>query len=235
MTAADLETRVLERLDQPGGASGHYTAQEALAAINEGIRFFTLLTLGLEATTTFAISDATAFYHMQPLIADWMLPLRMRISGGAYLRPARLDELDALNPAWEAVTGTPERYAALGFDLCAFHKLADATIETTYARHPIPLAADSDEPEYPADLHPAFADYGVYRLRFREGGQEFAKTLPYLGRFMEEAQRYGDYIRARGMANRYDKLPPQLERFDLSKLLTFRKDLMPQRSNMNGR
>lgn len=230
MNAGELQTRVLERLDQPGGQSGYYTASEALDAINEGIRFFTLLTLGLEAKTTIALDADTTFYHMQPLIPDWMLPLRVQLVGGSFLRPARLDELDALDRGWQSSTGAPSRYAALGFDFFAVYKQPDSgSLDVTYARRPVPLVAAADLPEYPEDLHPAFADYGVYRLRFREGGQEFAKTLPYLRRFLDEAKRYGNYIRARNIAGRYDKTPFQFERADLSKLLKLRADLPPVR------
>jgi hypothetical protein len=230
MQASDMVRRVLERLDQPGG--GYYTTGEALAAINEGIRFFTLLTLGLEAEVTFPLNANTAFYHMQSSIADWLLPLRVRLAGGPFLRPARIEELDCLDAGWQSSAGTPSRYLALGFDFFGvYQQPADnsQSLRITYARSPLPLAADADVPEYPEDLHPAFVDYAVYRLRFREGGQEFQKMLPYLGRFMDEAKRYGAYIRARNIAGRYDKLPFELERVDLSKLLKLRADLPPLR------
>jgi hypothetical protein len=229
MTAGEMQTRVLERLDQMGGVEGYYSAPEALSAINEGIRFFTLLTLGLEAQASFTVTAGAAFYHAQDQLADWLLPLRVRVTGGGFLRPARLDDLDALNTAWQATAGTPNRYAALGFDFLAVTPQANATLDITYARAPVPLAASTDVPEYPEDTHGAFTDYAVNRLRFREGGQEFGKTLPYLRRFMDEAARYGNYVRARSVAGRYDKLPPEIERMDLSKLLTLRKDLVPLR------
>lgn len=235
MQAEDMEDRVLARLDQPGG--GYYTRAETRAALNEGIRFFTLLTLGLEATANFPLAAATTFYHAQQTLPDWMLPLRVQLDGGAFLRPRRLEELDALDTGWQSSSGTPSHYAAMGFDFLAIYKQptgSSNSLQVTYARAPVPLVLDTDAPEYPEDLHPAFVDYAIPRLRFREGPQEFSKSLPYLGRFMDEAKRYGNYVRARSLALRYDKQPPELERMDLSKLLKLRSDVMPARKNTNG-
>jgi hypothetical protein len=235
MQASDMVTRGLERLDEPGG--GYYTYAEMLAALNEAMRFFALLTLGLEATATFALAANTTFYHMQSSIADWLMPLRVRIAGGAFLRPGRIEDLDALDSGWQASNGTPSRYLALGFDFFGVYQQpsdGSVSLDITYARCPVPLIAATDVPEFPEDTHPAFIDYAVPRLRYREGGQEFQKSLVYFSRFMDEAKRYGNYIRSRSLAERYDKQPFELERMDLSKMLKLRADLMPARRMSDG-
>lgn len=226
MQAADMTDRVLKRLAQDSAAvnvyGAFYSAVEALSAINEGIRFFTLLTLGLEKTTTWFTPTAGPLYHLLPYIPDYLLPLRIFDSAGKKLRPATLAELDALDSGWEAATASkPTKYCAQGLDVLALYKAPPQTspLFVTYARAPVALVADGDAPEYPEDLHSAFVDYGVNRLRFREGGQEFAKSMPYLGRFLNEAQRYGDYIRERNKGAGYDRLPFELTKADIGKLL----------------
>lgn len=229
MQASDIQTRILQRLDQPSG--GYYTPAEALAAANEAQRFFALLTLGLETTASFETDANAPFFHMRDYFNDWLLPLRVRTHTGAAVRPIRLAGLDSLDAGWQTSTGAAAlRYAALGFDFLVIYPASQGlTVEITYARAPVAMLAASDTPEFPEQCHPAFVDYGVYRLRFREGRQEFQKTLHYLQRFLDEAKQYAAYVRARNVASRYDKQPFELERTDLSKLLNLRPGLPPMR------
>jgi len=233
MQAQDIVTRILARLDQPA-SGGYYTPAEALSAANEAQRFFALLTLGLETTASFTTGSTAPFFHMQSTFQDWLLPLRMT-AGGSQVRPARLAELDSLDSGWQTSSGAKAlRYAALGFDFLIIYPASQGlTVNVTYARSPVPMVAQTDVPEFPEQCHPAFVDYGVYRCREREGAQEFQKTLPYLERFLGEAKQYASYIRGRNIALRYDKLPFELERVDLSRLLTLRKGLVPERKT-NG-
>jgi hypothetical protein len=229
MQAQEITGRILARLDQPQG--GYYTPAEALAAANEAIRFFALLTLGLEATASFTTGGTAPFFHMLEVCPDWLLPLRVTTPAGAAVRPIRLAELDSLDSGWQTSMGpAATRYAALGFDFLVIYPASQGlTVNVTYARSPAPLVAATDMPEFPEQTHPAFVDYGAYRLRFREGGHEFQKGLPYLERFLDEAKRYGNYVRSRNLGQRYDKLPFELERMDLSNLLGFRPGLPPMR------
>jgi hypothetical protein len=102
-------------------------------------------------------------------------------------------------------------------------------LTVTYARGPAKLVNDADIPETPAGYHPKYVDYAIYRMRQVEGAQEFAKALPLLGSFLDAAQHYAEYVRARNLGSRYDKVPIELESFDRSQLLRLRKDLVPER------
>lgn len=54
MNVFDMETRVSQRLNEAGGAV-FYPDTEILAALNEGNRFFVMLTLGLETTASWSV------------------------------------------------------------------------------------------------------------------------------------------------------------------------------------
>ena len=228
-----MATRVLERLDQPSG--GYNTPTEAMSALNEGLRFFALLTLGIQRTAAATLTPISGqiSFRMLTVFGDWLMPLRVSLNTGTVLRPSRLADLDALDAAWQSGTGTsaPARYAAMGFDFMVFYPLLgpDTNVNFVYAAAPVPLVQATDVPEIPLEYHGALVDYGTYRLRFREGGQEFQKAMPYFQRFLDEAKRYAGYIRARNLASRYDKLPFELEHADLSMLLTLSKRLPPLR------
>jgi hypothetical protein len=51
---------------------------------------------------------------------------------------------------------------------------------------------------------------------------------------MEGAKHYAAYVRSRNLGSRYDKVPFELEKYDMSQLLKLRKDLMPERRPTNG-
>ena len=85
----------------------------ALAALNEGQRFFCLLTLCLEKTGTLPPAANTIFYHLltQAGFRDFLLPLRLKVTGGARLTPDCLQTLHARSSSGQATAGTPARYA----------------------------------------------------------------------------------------------------------------------------
>lgn len=225
---------VSQRLNEASTGPTFYPRAEIVAALNEASRFFVLLTLGLEKTSTWSVPAYNAnapFYHMLQYFTDWICPLRITLTTGAKVRPARLDQLNALDPNWWNSAGTPARYAALGADFLALYQqwAGGGTLQVTYARAPVALVNDTDVPETPAEYHPRYVDYAIYRCRQVEGGQEFGKALKYLQSFFAGAKHYAAYVRSRNLAARYDKVPFELEKYDLSKLLALRKDLLPAR------
>lgn len=222
MTAGQLATQILGDLGESAVSPTFYTFPEVLGAINEAQRLFCLLTLCLERTVTLELSANTTFYSVLTLYTDWIVPLRLRIAGGAKLAPGRLTDFDAISETWQADRGTPERYACSGFDLLALYKAPAAigtTLSITYARSPVEMATAGETPEIPEEYHPDLAHYAIPRLRAKEGGQEFQKVAPRLGTFIEAAQKMAAFVRARNKAQRYDRVPVELKRFDISKLL----------------
>ncbi len=222
MTFAELRARVLKRLDDDGFG---YTAAEVNSAINEGLQFFAWLTLCLEGA-----GDLTTGASIQPLaiFPDYIAPLRVTV-GGVKIRPATPAQLDALDNNWRANTGAPARYWSKGWNLMGFYGSAGATAAMVYARSAAPLANDGDVPEIPELYHPVLADYGVYRVLAPQGGSMLAKALTYFAGFLAAATRVNALVRARSLALRYDTLPMELERYDLSRVTSIRKDLLPAR------
>lgn len=223
MTTNELITRVYQRLDQTPG--GYYTPGEVLGALNEAQRLFALLTLCLETTAALPLEAATPFYRLLTVsgFSLYLLPLRVRVAGagGAKVTPARLADLDALNPAWQAEPGTPARYAALGFDFLAVHPRptgAGTSLDITFARCPAAMTSAST-PEIPEEHHPALTDYAIPRLRVKEGGSALAKSMPFWEAFLAAAEKLAAYVRARNRGLGYDRVPAELTRADRARLL----------------
>lgn len=217
MTATEISARIITRIDDDPISPVSVTAAEVLDAINEGQELAALLTLCLEKTVDLNLSGSTAWYAPRPLFPDFLVPLRMSV-GGVRIRPSTLAELDAMNGDWQATAGTPTRYCTAGSNLLAVTPQQNCTAQFTYAYSPAALTG-SDTPQLPAAYHPDLVEYGVYRVRLKEGAQQLARGLQNLNVFLDHMQALGELVRARSRAARYDVQPFALALFDRSKLI----------------
>jgi hypothetical protein len=242
VTVADIAGRIITRIDDNPAApvsvvvgtgptiGGVVVADEVLGVINEGHQLAALLTLCLEKTVPYSLSAATVFYTPRSTLTDFLVPLRITVAG-VRLRPSRIDELDAWNPAWQATAGTAERYCTLGCNLLAVTPQQTATAQITHAYSPAALAA-AGTPVIPPSYHQALVEYGVYRCRLKEGAQQLARGLGSLNVFLDAMTELGDYVRTRSKAARYDVLPFELALYDRSGLID--KILKRQAANLKA-
>jgi hypothetical protein len=222
LNVGTLQQRTLERLDEDTTSPVYYKSFEVLNALDEAQRIFAFLTLCLEKTGSLALTANTTWYTLFSTFTDFLLPLRVRINGGDKLRPANTAEMDARNLSWQGTTGTPARYGVLGFDLFFVepHPTAPGTsLDITFAHEPARLTDEADVPETPEEYHASLIDYTIPRLRAKEGADEFFSALPYLDRFLESAGKLGNYVRERRRAQKYDRLPFELAKWDRRKMI----------------
>lgn len=148
------------------------------------------------------------------------------------LRPSSLYQMAAKDDSFLTTQGTPSEYGVLGWDFLFLNRQPTQVgqkLLITYARSPVPLVNDGDIPEiHPAD-HDALIEYGEWRLRANEGGEELSNATPRLQAFLDTAKQRADQVRARALSLRYDRLPFELEDVDYSKLIRTRPDLPPYR------
>jgi hypothetical protein len=233
VTTKEISDRILARLDDPAGETvaadpNGPVPPEILAAINEGQELFSLLTLCLEQTDNWTLPASTPWLSVRASFPDFLVPLRVQV-GSTRIRPATIAELDAENDQWQATQGTPARYLTRGFNLFAFtpQPITDTVLTLTRARAPVQLVADAF-PEIPEEYHgTALLNYGVYRIKLKEGAQGLQRGMGYLNAFLDDAQRLGDFVRARSQAARYDALPFELKLFDRSRLIKALKEKTP--------
>jgi hypothetical protein len=216
-----LQTRLIERLDESATPT-YWTLAEVKEALNKSVRFFALLTLCVERQASFNLSAATAFYAISSQLTDFLVPLRVTTSAGARLLPYKLHELNMESDTWRSTPGTPTKYAQAGYDLLAISGQpagGGTSLLIRYAAAPATLSGNTDAPEIPEEQHPCLIDYALYWLRLKEGGQELAKTLPHLGMFLDVAEKYGEFVRAKSKGQLYDAMPFDLKSFDRSRLM----------------
>lgn len=228
MTGTELITVTLTRLgDDPTLPNEtYYERGEVLTALNQLYRLMCFLTLCLETTVTYPLPGATPYSRMLATYADWILPLRVRLSGGAKLRPNRADEIAALDTSWSTTVGTPERYSLQGLDLLCIYKVpaAETDLDIVYAQVPPPLTDDASSPLLQIQYHQSLIDGAKVLLRVKEGAQEWKKTLVDWDRYWDACMQLGSYVRARNKEKGYDRLPVELARFDRSKLMEMAKN-----------
>jgi hypothetical protein len=93
------------------------------------------------------------------------------------------------------------------------------TLNFTYAAEPATLVNLVDIPEIPGEQQPHLPDFAYWFLRLPEGGAEHQISLQYLNRFLDAAQKYGDFVRAKSQGQLYDNEPFDLKSFDRSRFI----------------
>lgn len=156
----------------------------------------------------------------------------LTVTSNPKLRAASIYEMAAQDDAWLNTTGTPTEYDVIGWDLLLLNKqptIVGQKLLITFARSSVALVNDGDVPEIHNADHECLIDFGEWRLRANEGGQELASATPRLKSYLDNAKMRANQVRARSLGQRYDRQPFELESFDYSKLLKTRPDLPPYR------
>lgn len=208
-----LKGRLAEMLDNP---FVYYTENEIRHAINVAQRLFCLITLCIERSVSFPLVNGQCFYTIDSVISDWIVPLRIGFSG-VRLKTETLQSLDALSGAWRLTPGAPRRYVQDGFNLLGVSPQPASGVNAltvVYAAEPSEMIADSDFPEIPPEQQILLPDAAFYLLRLKEGGAELQAAVKYWQRFLEGAQKYQSFTRARSRAQLYDRVPPDLSTFE---------------------
>jgi hypothetical protein len=231
---------VLERLgDDPtlDDTANHYPLGVVLFAINVAQRLFVLNTLCLETTAAFTLAgDGRPTYKILAQYADYVLPLRVAVSGGGKVKPSSIAELAALTRTWASTSGTPIRYAVTGFDLLSIFRQPTSTtaLDFTYARGPARITAAADVPEIPASYHSNLADAAIVLCRLIEGAQELQEVLPLWQRYKDSIAQCADQVRARNQAQGYDHAPSEIKRYDLTNMVRIMKAATRKAAQTNG-
>jgi hypothetical protein len=229
MTTKEISDRIIARVDDSATAPRSITPDpnspvpdEVLRAINEGQELAAWLTLCLETTAAITLTASGTFYLLRSVFPDFLVPLRLMGPNGR-IRPATLSDLDALSPTWQSwawTAGTQQRYTTLGFSFFATapQPVEDQACTLTYAKAPALLVGDAF-PEIPEAYHTDLVDYGIYRVKLKEGAQQLERAMKHLNRFLDRMDKLGNYVREKSRASKFDTLPMELALFDRSRLV----------------
>lgn len=216
ITVADFKTRLGKLLDDPGHV--YYTESEILHVLNIAQRLFCFLTLAIERTVTFNLTNGQNFYRITDQLVDFIAPLRVS-HAGRRLRSDTIHQMNLRDAAWRTRPGNPVRYAQHGLNklwITPQPASGSHTLDFTYAAEPAELVNDTDVPEIPGDQQTVLEDFAFFFLRLKEGGAELQNAGQYLKRALDATQKYASFVRAKNRAQQYDRMPLDLESFDRS-------------------
>lgn len=218
-TLGSLRTRLWKMLDDADG--GQYYSRDFIDhCLNRAQRLFALLSLCIERTVTFNLTNGQAFYLISDQISDFVAPLRISFNG-TRLRSDRIHDMDSRDSTWRARPGNPARYATLGFDLLAITPQPVSgvnTLDFTYSAEPPLMVNPTDVPTLPGDQQAALLDGAYYFCRLPEGGAELQAATVYLKRFIDQAQKYAAFVRSKSRGPLYDVQSFDLRSFDRGRL-----------------
>ena len=214
MTVVEILSAISTRLNDlstaglPATGQIYYTETEALTAIDEAQKFFSLLTLCLESSGTVPLTSGTCFYSIRDYLTGFLVPLRVSVSG-VRLRPAGIADLDGRYYTWQNTPGTPERYLQAGMNLFAVVPQPTGSTSATvlFAREYTTVSSSGDSLESPREYHPAIVAYGLYYLLQKRGGQYLQYAITEWQKYLTAASQCADYVRRRNRARQYDTLP----------------------------
>jgi hypothetical protein len=101
---------------------------------------------------------------------------------------------DLYNTGWQgAAQGPPQIALHAGLNKLALSPIADATpyslLATVVQNAPVPVA-DADQVQVARDDLDAVIDYAQHLAAFKQGGDEFTRTMPLFQRFLKQAATY---------------------------------------------
>lgn len=231
---SELRQRTAVMLEDPGMI--YYTPGELTHSLNFMQRLYVLLTLAIERTVSFPLTNGITFYEIDSVLSDFIAPLRITFEG-VRLRPMTLHSLNMLDGLWRLRTGPATHYVQEGMNLLGIYPTPASGVNAlslTYAAEPSEMVLDSDFPEIASEQQIFLQDGAYYLSRLKEGGAEAAGGVRYFKRFLEAAQHYGSFVRARSRAQLYDRTPFDLSSFDKSRFeIKLRNRPKPKESGLS--
>lgn len=216
----ELRLRTRELIDDEFGT--YCTDAEVDLALNAMQRLFVLLTLCLEQTFSFTLTNGVAFQDLSAQIGNFLVVLRVGYMG-LRVQPYTIHQLDMLSSTWRNTPGNPMKYIQAGFGqygvLAITPQPASGTnhLDLTCAREPVPMVLDSDIPEIPQEHQPFLPKGAAFWLQLKVGGIELQNAAQYLQEFLMDAQKYQAFKRSKSRAQLYDIKPYDLASFDMGR------------------
>lgn len=129
------------------------------------------------------------------------------------LQTVSVFESDGLDPNWQNDSGPPKNVLMAGLNLLAISPVPDGVYSVTLdivQDAPVP-AASGDQVLVSRDVADALIDYAQHVDAFKQGGQEFADTIPVYERIMRLADVYRKRMGAQTRDHKVMMNRPRLE------------------------
>lgn len=166
MTRLDMQTRILEKLNESTTAPQFWSTAQIDDLIQEGQEVLAEESRIIKRTVTVTVRPGTTYYQLRGIASDCMTPYRLTLPDDRIrLRVASPIQLDAYHLLWETVTGTPRWWVPIDWQTFALfpHPIQGGhVLKIDYFAWPHTLQDDGDTPEFGVSDADALVIYGVY-------------------------------------------------------------------------
>ena len=166
MKRSDIRTRILEALNESATSPIFFSTAQIDAVIEEGAEVLAEEAAAVKRTVYQALKDGTTYYYTRSIAADIMAPYRIWLTHlDRRLTAVSLRELDVRHEHWIDVTGDPEVWFPVSWDLFGIWPhpaTGGGVMRIDYLAWPRALQDDDDEPEIRRADHDALVWYGIY-------------------------------------------------------------------------
>ena len=190
MTRADIRARILTALNESVTSPVFWTTAQLDAVIDEASEVLAEEAKAIRRSAFVGRRAGAIYYSTRGIAPDvmaiyriWLPDLKRR------LRAVSIGELDQQNQTWQTVTGDPEYWFPVSWDLFGVYPhpaSGGGVMKLDYFAWPRTLLDDSDEPEFREADHDALVLYGVYDGLMKQWNAERAMEL--FNRFVDAWQ-----------------------------------------------
>ena len=166
MTKSELRTRVQEALNDTTGV--HWTTSQIDRALLEAAETLVEETRAIRRSTLVPLMEGASYYYLQALAPDLLFPYRIWTARDERkLTALSLKELDAYHQEWDTVTGDPELWCPLSWDVFVlWPRIANGgnLLRVDYIAWPQDDLGDEDMWDVPEQSQDTLLHYALYDL-----------------------------------------------------------------------
>lgn len=166
MIRSEIRARILHGLNEDPAAPVFFSTAEINGVIDEAAEVLAEEALAVRRTTFLPLIEGTGYYALQSIAPDVMWPYRIwNVARTERLQAVSIAQLDARHALWDTVTGVPEVWFPVSWDLFGLWPRpvqGGGVLRVDYYAWPRALGDDADRPEFLDPEQDALVLYGIY-------------------------------------------------------------------------
>ena len=178
MNRDEIERRVLEAINDDPDTPVFFDNDQLARLVDEANEMLAEDTGAIRRTAILALREGVGYISTTAIDPDFMAPIRIWNHGlNQRLICLSMTEMDGLNVSWQTVTGTPEVWFPVSWDMLGIYPrpaTAGSVLRIDYQAWPRGLMDGSDRSELPEATHDALVLYGEFQGLLKKWDSEQA-------------------------------------------------------------
>lgn len=166
MNRAEIRDRILAALNESASAPVFWSTTQLDSTIQEAAEVLAEESRSIRRSVLFARQPGTTYYSTRAIAPDVMAITRLWLADlDRRLTAVSIAELDAQHETWQTVTGDPEYWFPVSWDLFGVYphsSTGGGLFKADYLAWPRELLDDEDESEFRSADQDSLVMYGVY-------------------------------------------------------------------------